>query len=218
MGNLSEKLKERERKSRQSKLANNILGVFVVIFMVTSVLLYSSLTEEKAKLMASEASLKKSEDSLRTSNKKLIEQDSILMLQNEKLLELRGNIESFWTAADNSGRIQDYASYLERAIENDEYYDEALLKMNTLANDIGYVQITDSDGTKYLEEIKNLNTDDVFYRVKKAMSVRNGVLGDSSFPNTSRTGDVIKVGDVVKILQTYEFNSGAEWAKIGYDK
>lgn len=220
MSNLSDKIREREKRSRQNKLIMNILGVVVIIFIGTSVMLYYSLEDEKRKLIESETELIASEKSLIDSNKELEIKEAILKEQNNKLLELRGSLEKEWNRADMSGKIKDYASYLERAIEDDDHYSEALQKMNTLANDKGYVQITDSNGTKYLEKIENLNTDDVFYRVIKDMNVRNGVLGHPDFSNrnTSRNGDIIRIGDVVKITQPYSFNSGAEWAEIRYDK
>jgi len=216
MSNLSEKIKEREKKSRQNKLTNNILGFIVVIFMVVSVMLYSSLKEQKANLQKSEKDLQASEKSLIDSNKALKEKDSILMLQNEKLLALRGSIETFWNDAQNSNRLRDYANYIERAIEGDEHYAVAINKMIELAAKKGYVQITDSDGTKYLSKIEGLNTKYEFFRVGKAMNVRNGVLGDNSFSNTSRNGDVLNIEDVVKLGKVYTFNSGAEWAEIYY--
>jgi hypothetical protein len=218
MNDLSERIKAREKKSRQIKFVNTLLSVAVIIFIVTSVLLYSSLKKEKAALIKSETNLQTSYDSISKIKNKLAISDSILSLQNEKLLQIRGSIQELWEKADSSGRIKDYAIYLESAIEDDEHYTEALTKMNTLANDKGYVQITDSNGVKYLNEIENLNTNDVFYRVIKAMSVRYGVIGDSSFSNTSRTGNVIKEGDVVKIIKVFDFNSGAQWAEIRYDK
>jgi hypothetical protein len=218
MNDLSERIKAREKKSRQIKFVNTLLSIAVIVFIVTSVLLYSSLKKEKAALIKSETDLQTSYDSISKIKNKLAISDSILSLQNEKLLQIRGSIHELWKKADSSGRIKDYASYLESAIEDDEHYTEALNKMNTLANDKGYVQITDSNGIKYLSEIENLNTNDVFYRVIKAMSVRYGVIGDSSFSNTSRTGNVIKEGDVVKIMKVFDFNSGAQWAELRYDK
>ncbi len=220
MNDLSERIKAREKKSRQIKFANTLLSIAVIIFIVTSVMLYSNLKEEKRKLTESETNLLASEKKLIASNKSLEEKEAILEEKNKKLLDLRGSLEKEWRKADESGKIKDYASYLERAIEDDDHYSEALKKMNTLANDKGYVQITDSNGSKYLKEIENLKTDDVFYRVIKAMNVRYGVLGHPDFRNrnTSRNGNIIRIGDVVKIIKKYSFNSGAEWAEIRYDK
>lgn len=216
MSNLSEKIKERERKSKQSKMTSTILSVVVIIFMVSSVLLYSSLKKEEKALKLSETNLQTSYDSIAKIKNALAKSDSILTIQNEKLLALRGSIETFWNDAQSSNRLRDYASYLERAIEGDQHYNEALDIMIKEATKKGYVQITDSDGTKYLSKIEGLNTEYEFFRVGKAMNVRNGVLGDDSFSNTSKNGDVLNIEDVVKLGDVYSFSSGAEWGEVYY--
>jgi len=217
MSKIQERIKEIDKSAKRSRLIAIILSVVIIGFVIYTGYLLNEISETNDNLTKSEISLKANKVSLEESNTALEKKDSILTLKNKKLLELRGSLEKEWNKADASGKIKDYASYLERAIEDDDHYSEALQKMNTLANDKGYVQITDSNGTKYLEEIENLNTDDVFYRVKKAMSVRFGVIGDRSFSNTGRTGNVIDIGDVVKIINKYT-SGGAEWAEIRYDK
>ncbi len=220
MSNLSEKIKEREKKSQQNKLMMNVLGVVVIIFMISSIMLYTQLKKEKKALTESEANLLKSEKSLIDSNRDLEIKDSILSLKNEKLLQLRGSIDNYWQEADNSGNIKDYANYLKRAIEGDKHYQEALEKMNTLARKRGYVQITNRNGTKNLKKIENLNTDDIYYEVTQSMNVNYGAKGHPDFNNrnTSRKiGEVVQKYDVVKIIKVYTYTSSkAEWAEIGY--
>ncbi len=214
MGNLSDKIKERERKSKQNKLMMNVLGVVVIIFMVSSVLLYSKLKEEKRKLTESETSLLASEKSLLASNKELKTKDSILIIQNKKLLELRGSIDNFWNAAQNSNRMKDYASYLERAIEDDDHYNDALTLLNSLATQTGYVQVTESNGNILLQKIENLNTEDQFYKALSDRSIRRGVINNPDFPNSSVKG-TLRTDDVVKVVRLIP-SGNAQWAEIRY--
>jgi len=205
MSKIQDRIKEIDKSAKRSRLIAILLSLIIIGFIIYTGYLLNQLSKTNNELTKSEKSLT----------------DSKIVLQekNKKLLELRGSLKKEWDRANASGQLKDYASYLERAIEDDLHYAEALQKMNTLANTKGYVQITDSDGLKYLDKIENLNTDDIFYRVIKDMNVRNGVLGHPDFKNknTSRNGDIINIGNVVKIIQVYSFNSGAEWAEIKYD-
>jgi hypothetical protein len=216
MNDLSERIKAREKKSRQIKFTNTLLSVIVIIFIVTSVLLYSSLKKEKAALIKSETNLQTSYDSITKIKDKLTISDSILSLQNEKLLQLRGSIDKIWEDAQNANTIKDYASYLERAIDGDENYNTALTRIDQLAKKNGYVEITDSDGTKYFQKIESLSAEGEFYKALADRSVRYGVKGDSRFSNQDRNGDAIVTGNVVKVIKTFSFNSGTEWAEIRY--
>jgi len=215
MSNLSEQIKAREKKSRQNKLMMNILGFVVIIFMVSSVMLYSQLKKEKKALTESETNLKISYDSISKVKNALAKSDSILTIKNAKLLQARGSIESYWTDAVNKNRIKHYANYLSKAIEGDKHYGEALTKMNDLAKKQGYVQVTESNGNVLLEKLNNIDTEDNFYEALSDRSIRRGVVGNSDFTRQGRNGDAIKAGDVVKVVRIIP-SGNAQWAEIRY--
>ena len=216
MSKIKERIIEIDKSAKRSRLIAIILGVIIIAFIVvTGYLIYEQI-KDKQIIENKKAELQVKVDELTEAQKELKAKDLLLTSQNERLREVQGRLDTYWEEAVRSDKIKDYADYLLKAIKGDKHYDEALIKMNELANKTGYVQITDSNGTPYLSPIKKIDTDVTFYIAQKAMRVRRGVIGDPNFSNTSQIGNkVVKVNDVVRLDEIIK-TGGAEWGKIAY--
>jgi len=216
MSKIKERIIEIDKSAKRSRLIAIILGVIIIAFIVVTGYLINEQIKDKQIIENKKAELQVKVDELTEAQKELKAKDLLLTSQNERLREVQGRLDTYWEEAVRSDKIKDYADYLLKAIKGDKHYDEALIKMNELANKTGYVQITDSNGTPYLSPIKKIDTDVTFYIAQKAMRVRRGVIGDPNFSNTSQIGNkVVKVNDVVRLDEIIK-TGGAEWGKIAY--
>jgi hypothetical protein len=120
-----------------------------------------------------------------------------------------------WTLAKETNTLRAFSNFLETC--GDDCHTAELDKaVSRLLSEKGYVQIIDSDGTKYFEEIRDLKLGGTYYRATSDRSVRNGVIGrPDEFPNTSRKGVILK-GSIVKLIDKPSEDS--KWAQIAYRK
>lgn len=216
MSSIGGKLKEVEKSAKRTRLITTVLATIMIIFIALSAVLIILVKQANANLEEEKLIVENQKKQLEDKNIELAKKDSLLTFQNKRLREVQGKLDNYWNQAVASNKINVYADYLSKAINGDEHYNDALFKMNELANKLGYVQITDSNGKQYLSPLKELDSDVTFYRANTAMRVRYGVIGDRNFSNTSQIGNkVVKVNDVVR-LDSIIKTGGAEWGKIGY--
>ena len=216
MSSIGGKLKEVEKSAKRTRQISTILATIMIIFIALSAVLIILVQKANANLEAEKQIVETQKKQLEEQNKVLAKKYSLLTFQNERLRDVQGKLDSYWDKAVATNKINAYADYLAKAINGDEHYNDALAKMNELANRTGYVQITDSNGRQYLSPIKELDSDVTFYIANTAMRVRYGVIGDPNFSNTSQIGSkVVKVNDVVR-LDSIIKTGGAEWGKIGF--
>ena len=217
MSSISGKLKEVEKKSKRTRRVSTILASIMILFIALSAILIVIVNQTNTKLAEEKQKVEDQKEELLATNKALAEKDSILVIQNKRLREVQGKLDSYWNDAVASNNMNDYAEYLSKAIVGDEYYDEAISRMNELADkNTGYVQITDSNSKEYLSPIKEFDSEVTFYKANKTMRIRQGVIGDPNFPNTSQIGNrTVNVNDVVRLDSIIKTGS-AEWGKIGY--
>ncbi len=216
MSSIGGKLKEVEKNAKRTRRISTILATIMIIFIALSAVLIILVKKANTSLEEEKQIVETQKKQLEAKNEELAKKDSLLTFQNERLREVQGKLDNYWNQAVSSNKINAYADYLSKAINGDEHYNDALSKMNELANKTGYVQITDSNKKQYLSPIKELDSDVQFYIAKTAMRVRRGVMGDPNYSNTSQIGNkVVRVNDVVR-LDSIIKTGDAEWGKIGY--
>ncbi len=215
MSSIGGKLKEVEKNAKRTRRITTILATIMIIFIALCVVLIILVDQANNNLAAEKQKVENQRTQLENQNKILAEKDALLTFQNKRLREVQGRLDEYWNQAVASNKINDYADYLSKAINGDEHYNDALVKMNELANKTGYVQITDSNGKQYLSPIKELDSDVQFYIANSDRSVRRGIIGDPNFSNSSRIGKTIRNGDVVRLDKIIK-SGEAEWGKIGY--
>ena len=103
--------------------------------------------------------------------------------------------------------------------------------MNAFFPKKGYVQINESNGKRLYERFTDtvgfpkepiiiLNEPSVtqtnLYISKMSMNVRRGVIGNPEYRNTSRNGDLIWEGQMVKVLGDVIESGRSKWVHIAY--
>lgn len=234
MSDIKELIRENNRNARRSRLINNILWGLVVLLIIAcfytgfdAVMAKAKAVEEKeAKELAlteKEASLKLA-DSLRKVAESLV---SDLKASEEDLEAEKAKLESFKVKYDSIREItlnqtDDLWEYAKRENTLQAYTDyvkikgptsEVETKIKTLLTRTGYMQIEESNGYMLIEPF---NRQLGLWTTKSARSVRNGVIGNPSFRNQSRTGDVILKDQPFVILEDSLMTGRARWAKIAY--
>jgi len=122
--------------------------------------------------------------------------------------ELNTRISSFFEQAEDSDRIEDYVRYLQIASVGvgNQHAEETLTKISKLLDADGFVQIKDSNGESYVTKV-DVSSDVQYYRVNKALSVRNGVMG--------RRVGVLRINEIIEIVEIFP-SGAAQWAEIRY--
>lgn len=182
--------------------------------------------------------LKISESKLQASNIELIQQkdeiDSLYGVNKSHLEALSRATDSiYFNVAKTTNTFKSYKSYLSNFGKDGEYYLKTLININALFPNTGYVQLQESSGRKLytkFEETKGfpeepIMMDDVpsvskdnLYISNMDMNVRNGVMGNPDFRNTSRNGDVIWRNQMVKVIGGVIESGKTKWVQIAYGK
>lgn len=179
--------------------------------------------------------LKASQLQLQTKNTVLVKQkgtiDSLLGVTERQLEELESATDSiYFYAARNTNTFKSYRGYVANYGKKGEYYHKALTNLNAYFPNKGYVQIQESNGSKYYTPYKETKgfpeepimilgepsvTQTNLIVLDQTMSVRKGVIGNPDFSSTGRNGDAVREGQVVKLLEIIE-SGDAKWGHIAY--
>lgn len=171
-------------------------------------------------------------NNLKESNERLEAQTDTLMMQKEALKrrnakieeykdQLLGSVQSeevYWDIAKNQNSIESYMDYLIK-FESDTtntYAGEAKNSLASLLNKKGFVQVLESNGSKLFDEYPGYDGNEIFIRSKTAMNVRRGVIGNSEYSPSTRNGDVLSEGQVVKVIKGDIKSGSSIWAQIAY--
>lgn len=169
--------------------------------------------------------LQKLNQELSTVNSELkIKRDS-LQIANEKLeKEKNGYITLFkslqdYEAAKERNTPEAYFEYIQN-VGAENFGDGRILeeigdKLNSLMNTTGYLLLIESNGNSLFDKMEKLFSGYDFYRAKSAISVRNGVIGNPDYSNTTRTGYAIRQGQIVNVMELIE-SGNAKWARISF--
>jgi len=166
--------------------------------------------------------LKKTNNALEIAKEDLVTEKKKLedVLEENKALELAKleaeNEDELWDYAQKTATLEAYTNYIK--IKGYQKHETVLNKKidEHLSKKTGYIQFVESNGTMLLTPYKGIDNRKDLWIPKSAMSVRRGVIGNSNFRNTSRTGNVILEGQIVKMLGDYIPSGNAKWAKISY--
>ncbi len=202
--------------------------LLVTILTFAIIGLFAMVVKKSYDLKASEMRLQAKNDTL-VSQKRTI--DSLYGVTDQQLKDLERATDSiYFYAARNTNSFKSYRGYVANYGKKGEYYHKALTNMNAYFPKKGYVQIEESNGYKYYNPYENTKgfpeepilivgepsvTKTNLIVLDKAMTVRKGVIGNSDFRNTSSTGDVLVLGQVVKLLDIVE-SGNAKWGHIAY--
>lgn len=210
MSSLSDEIKARERKAKKSSLITPILALITIIAIIGFAYLNNDLKETKAKLADKVVELDSTIVELDST--KLFLEKLIAERQKADLDKLKGNSD-IWRYTKEENTLEAYLNYL-KIEPNTTKIDSVNLALNKLLNKSGYVQIIESNGHELFKD-SDLKG---YLSPVSARSVRRGVIGNKDFSNTSRNGDVILVGQIVKIEEEFGAGKVAKWAKIKYSK
>ncbi len=209
--------------------------ILVGVLTVAIIALFGMVVVFSSNLKSSQASLKTANDSLETINTNLKRQtfisDSLRAVTQDHLDILAHATDSiYFGVAKKSNTFKSYRTYVNTIGKDGSYYDAALVNLGSFFPNKGYVQLTESSGAQYYEKFKETDNfpdkpliiagepsvaKNNMYRSKRAMRIRRGVIGNPDYPNTSPTGNMVKVGQIVKLLDTI-VSGQATWAHIAY--
>jgi len=234
MSDIKELIRENNKNAKKSRLINNVLWGVVMVLVVVS--FYTSfdaimakkeaVTEKEAKelaLVQKEVSLKLA-DSLKLVAEDLVsdleakeedlqaekEQLELYKAKYDSIREIELNqTDDLWEYAKTQNTLQAYTDY----VKVKGVTEEVAGNIKTLLTRTGYMQIEESNGNIL---IKPLNSELGLWVTKSARSIRNGVIGNPSYGNQSRTGDVIVKEQPFVILQDNIMSGKTRWAKIAY--
>ncbi len=126
-----------------------------------------------------------------------------------------------WNYTKETNTLKAYTNYYKDNGE-DEHFEDIIDALKGLLTESGYVQIKESGGKLLFTEHEVPGLGD-FLIAETDRSVRNGVIGanrelyQNETQNTSRNGDVILLGQIVKEVGKHRIPSGKTmWAKIEY--
>ncbi|MBT8265801.1 MAG: hypothetical protein KJO41_08440 [Bacteroidia bacterium] len=219
MGTLGDKLKDVEKKSKRTQRITFSLSAIMIIFLALSVFLMLQLRKSEIKLQQS----LKEKDSINVALDSTNVELAATQLNLENLIAERQKVElerqkandDIWNYTKEENTIEGYLNYLNIKGDDVENKDEVLAAINNLLSETGYVQIKESNGNNIFKPSNKL---DGYFESNTARSVRRGVIGNPDYPNTSRNGDVILAGQIVKISDTINAGSIARWGKIRYSE
>lgn len=176
----------------------------------------SILEQKNDSLVIQNNEINKINEELYLANIILKENDSIIRANNranseklDKLIDLRGNIDSYYYEALGSKSIEKYIRYLKVAIVGDVHYLQAIAKIESILDSKGYTRIVDSDGNRLIEEFYFLEFKKYsFYRVKKSF------YASIDEPKSSYK-IYIPVDDIVKVVKMVKYGNEL-WAEIEF--
>lgn len=160
-------------------------------------------------------------DSLETLGKTLTTQKDQLNEYAEELASAVQSDQVYWEIAKNQKSVKAYLDFLTKFTDSSEYYNQAKSALDDKFKNAktGFVQILDSDGsTKYFESVKSYSQDSKYYVAMSDRSVRKGVIGNSDYQPSGRTGDVILQGSIVRVLKDGIESGNSRWAQVRYIK
>lgn len=234
MSDIKELIRENNKNAKKSRIITNVLwGVVMVLVAVSFYTSFDAimakkeaveekeakelaLVEKEASLRLADSLRKKAEDlvlDLETSEEDLQAEKEKLELFKVKYDSIRqltlNQTDDLWEYAKSQNTIEAYSDYVEikgmtEVVSN---------KIKTLLTHTGYMQIEESNGNMLISPI---NSEYGVWKPKSARSIRNGVIGNPSYRNTKRTGDVILEGQPFVILEDNIMSGKARWAKIAY--
>jgi len=169
-------------------------------------------------------SLQEKNDELEETVKKLEQSEEDLEGEKAKLEKIQAEYEQLkqqqlegqddlWEYTVSTNTLDAYEAYVKiKGIE--EHKQEIYDKLDEFLSSEGYVQFTESNGTKLFKEYTLGDRKDLFVPTS-ARSVRVGVIGvDEKY---GRNGDVILEGHIVKKVGDYIESGTSKWAKIKYN-
>jgi hypothetical protein len=234
MSDIKDLIRETNKNAKRSRLINNILwgvvSILMCVAMYTTSLSISSKNE--AVYAKNEAVAEKNAkkellviaDSLRVQAEELVGELQIteenLQGEKDKLEKIKVKYDSIreitlkksddlWLYAQKENTVEAYTDYVKIKGINDV----VVSKIKTLLQNTGYMQIQESSGAMLIEPI---NQQHGLWKAKSARSIRLGVIGNKSYPNSERNGDVILEGQPFVILEDSLMTGKARWAKIAY--
>lgn len=221
MSKIQERIAEIDKASKKSRLINTILWVVVFGLVGLSGWFYLDAVNSKKAAIANEkvAELAKEEaEGLQKDLENLIEKNNEL-----ELAKLNSeNQDDLWNYTKQENTLEAYTNYINVKGDTSVQLDSVSIMINNILSKSGYVQFLDSDGKKeYFTNFDKIPGIKDLFQAKSARSVRNGVIGASKteYPkaskNTSRTGDVILNGQLVKKIREVE-SGNSIWFEIEY--
>lgn len=214
-------LKQWNKTARKSAAINTIL--WLIVMGLVGIAFYTSYVAWDAKKQAeiSEATtvealkivqsqkeeLRISEENLKGEKEKL----ELIKAQYDSLREVQLASENdLWNYTVELNTVQGYLDYYK--IKGDDGKD-LVGKVDALLTRVGYVQMEESDGTRYFRDAHAKGAEK-FRVALSTRSVRSGVIGRSKA--SERTGEVILEGQPVRILRDSIMSGKARWAKVRY--
>ena len=173
------------------------------------------------KIVSTNVTLKHQKDSLRILGDTLRVQKDKLNEYAEELANAVKSDQVYWEIAKNQKSVKAYLDFLTKFTDSSEYYSQAMTALDDKFKNAktGFVQILDSDGsTKFFDSVKSYSPDSKYYVAKSDRSVRTGVIGNSDYQPSERTGDIILQGSIVRVLKDGIKSGNSRWAQIRYIK
>lgn len=202
--------------------------VLVGILTIAIIVLFSLVVKFSYDLKMHEKELEEAYEVLKEEKKV---SDSLRLVTERHFHDLAVATDSiYFSTAKNTNTFKAYRVYINTMGKEGGNYNAALVNINSLMPNEGYVQLIESNGNMLFEkftQVENFPDDPIFfnqkpsvsknnvYVAKKGRTVRNGVIGNPDYPNTSSTGMVVNPGQIVKVIEKIE-SGDSTWALIAF--
>lgn len=219
MSTLGDKLKDIEKKSKRTQRLTVGLSAIMIIFLALSVFLMLQLKESEGKLQQSIKEKDSTNVVLDSTNMELaaIKEDleQYIAAKQQAELEKQKANDDVWNYTIDENTIEAYLNYMKIKGDDLDNKEEVLLAIDNLLSTPGFVQIKESNGVNIFKPSTKLPG---YFESNTARSVRRGVIGNPDYQPSSRNGDVVLAGQIVKITDTIDAGQIARWGKIRYSK
>lgn len=225
MSKIAQRIEEIERLTKKSRIINNVL--WVIVFLLVALAAYFAYQTAKVNKQ-----LESANTALEEKNELLIKQKDTISMQKLDLEKRNAEIEDYknqllnsvqsdevyWEVATSQNTLESYIDYLKNHTPDNLNYLDAKKRLDDKLKAQGFVQIMESNGKSIFTQLLDLGEDGKYLICKNAVRVRRGVIGNKEYAPSTTTGEVIGMGQIVRVEIDSIPSGQSMWAKIRFSR
>jgi len=192
--------------------------IIVSVLVIAILTLFASVYYLSVNLQDTNEMLEAQKDTLMMQQVALRKRNKQIEEYKDQLLNSVQSEDVYWEIAKEQKSIESYMDYLIK-FESDttnQFVPDAKKGLEALLNKKGFVQVVESSGTHLFDPYTSYSNSVIFLKSKMAMNVRRGVIGNTDYSPSTRNGDIINEGQVVKVIKANIPSGKSVWAQIAY--